>query len=266
MNQARIESLTRSPGATASRRSLGRALAAGGLGTLFGSAFGPLNTDAKQKRNKKNNKKRTTTTVTRTVRQSVTRTFTSTVPITIPSAPPGQINLPASPYPASIIVSGFTNGAITDINLLLTDFTSSYASDVQILLSRDDGRRALVMSDIGEGISVTDIDLTLDDEAAEPLSRTAVSSGTFQPTDFGPGTSLFPDPAPAPNGNVALSTFDGADPNGIWQLWVITSGGAPGDLVGWELRITAEVDAGTVDEQVPVAKHKKHKKQGKRGR
>src|SRR5687768_1474023 len=176
MDNDRISGLTRSLDATASRRDLGRALAGGALGTLFGAAFGALDTDARKKRDKKKGKRQTTKTVTRTVRQPVTRTFASTVPITIPSAAPGQINLPASPYPAAITVSGFTNGAITDINLLLTDFTSSYASDVQILLSRDDGRRALVMSDIGEGISVTDIDLTLDDEAAAPLSRTAVSS------------------------------------------------------------------------------------------
>jgi hypothetical protein len=262
MKQDSIETFTRSPGATASRRDLGRALAGGALGTLVGSAFGALEADAKKKRDKKR-KKLKSKTVTRTVRQSVTRTFTSTAPITIPSAAPGQINLPASPYPAAITISGFANGVITDVNLLLTDLTSSYGSDVQILLSLDDGRRALVMSDIGEGLSVTDIDLTLDDEAAAPLSRTALSSGTFQPTDFASGTNMFPAPAPAPNGNVALSTFDGADPNGTWQLWVMTSGGAPGDLGGWALQITAEVDAGTVDERVPVAKHKKHKKQGK---
>ena len=192
----------------------------------------------------------------------MTQTFTSTGPITIPNGAGGQINLPASPYPAAITVSGFANGAITDINLLLTDLTSSYGSDVQILLSRDDGRHALVMSDIGEGISVTDVDLTLDDEAAAPLSRTALSSGTFRPTDFAAGTNTFSAPAPTPNGNVALSTFDGADPNGTWQLWVMTSGGAPGDLGGWALQITAEVDV-----QVPEpiqAKDKKHKKKGKR--
>ena len=46
----------------------------------------------------------------------------------------------------------------------------------------------------------------------------------------------------------------------------MTSGGAPGDLGGWALEITAEVDAGEVDEQVPIAKAKKHKKKGKRRR
>jgi hypothetical protein len=265
MNQDSFEVVTRSPGATASRRDVGRALAGGGLGALFGAAFGALAVDAKKKRDKKKDKKPQFTTVTRPVRQPMTQTFTSTAPLTIPSAPPGQINLPASPYPAAITVSGFTNGAITDIDLLLTDLTSSYASDVQILLSHG-GRRALVMSDIGDGISVTDIDLTLDDEAAAPMSRTALSSGTFQPTDFDPGTDMFPAPAPTSNGNVALRTFDGADPNGTWQLWVITSGGAPGDLGGWALEITAEVDAGTVEERVPATKHKKHKKHGKKRR
>src|SRR5688500_3157517 len=185
------------------------------------SSWGDVAVAAKGKHHKNKDKKPTVTTLTRTVLQPVTQTFTSSGPITIPNGGPGQLNLPASPYPAAITVSGFTNGAITDVNLLLTDLTSSYGSDVQILLSRDDGRRALVMSDIGEAISVTDIDLTLDDEAAAPLSRTALSSGTFRPTDFAAGTDTFPAPAPSPNGNVALSTFDGADPNGTWQLWVV---------------------------------------------
>jgi hypothetical protein len=253
--------LTRSSGATASRRDVGRALAGGGLGTILGWALGALKADAKKNRDKKKDKQPQSKTATRMVRQSVTQTFTSTEPITIPNGGGVQINLPASPYPAAITVSGFTNGAITDINLLLTDLTSSYGSDVQILLSRDDGRRALVMSDVGEAIIVTDVDLILDDEAAAPLSRTALSSGTFQPTDFASGTNMFPAPAPAPNGNVALSTFDGANPNGTWQLWVMTSGGAPGDLGGWALQITAEADV-----QVPAqTKDNEHKKGKKRG-
>jgi subtilisin-like proprotein convertase family protein len=44
------------------------------------------------------------------------------------------------------------------------------------------------------------------------------------------------------------------------------AGGDIGDLRSWELRITAEVDTGTVDEPVPANKAKKHKKKGKRRR
>ena len=214
MDHNRFDALTRALGAAASRRDFGRALAGGGLGTLFGSAFGTLDADAKKKRDKKKSKKLKSKTVTRTVRQPVTQTFTSSGPITIPNGAPGEINLPASPYPAAITVSGFTNGAITDINLLLTDLTSSFGSDVQILLSRDDGRRALVMSDIGDGISVTAVDLTLDDEAAAPLSRTALSSGIFRPTDFPAGTDMFPAPAPAPMAMLPSAPSTGRIPTG----------------------------------------------------
>jgi len=42
--------------------------------------------------------------------------------------------------------------------------------------------------------------------------------------------------------------------------------GNAGDIRGWELRITAEVDNGTVDKQVPGKKHKKHTRHGKRSR
>jgi hypothetical protein len=52
-----FDALTRSLGATASRRSLGRALAGGGLGTLLNSALGALAVDAKQKRHRKKEKK-----------------------------------------------------------------------------------------------------------------------------------------------------------------------------------------------------------------
>jgi hypothetical protein len=218
---------------------------------------------AKGKKHKKDKPK--TRTVTRIVRGTVTESFISTAPIAFTVAAPNEIQIPASPYPAAIEVSGFTNGVITDVNLILTDLTNGFVSDVGVLVSHDDGRRALVMSDVGDGIIVTDVDLTLDDEAAAPLSKTAVSSGTFQPTDFNAGgPETFPAPAPQPNGSVALSTFDGTDPNGTWQLWVKDSaGGDPGDIGGWALEITAEVDTGTVDEQVPVAKNKKHKKRGK---
>ena len=53
------------------------------------------------------------TTVTRIVRGSVTRTFTSADGFRIPSF--GM----AAPYPSAIAVSGFTNGAITDVDLIL---------------------------------------------------------------------------------------------------------------------------------------------------
>src|SRR5687768_6230703 len=123
MHQDRFETVTRSLDTTPSRRDLGRALAGGALGTLVGSAFGALAVDAKKHRDKKKPKSKT---ITRTVRQSVTQTFTSTVPITIPKGAPTNLSGPADPYPSTIAVSGFSNGAITDVNLLLNDFTNTF--------------------------------------------------------------------------------------------------------------------------------------------
>jgi hypothetical protein len=225
---------------------------------------------AKGKKHKTNGKKRKTTTVTRTVRGPVTQTFTSAGTITIPAGAPGTTKGNANPYPSKIEVSGLPNGVITDVDLLLQDFSHAVPEDVDILLSAPDGRRALVMSDAGRIFRVTNIDLTLDDEAAAPLTQFELDSGTFRPTDFssaGDVPDTFTAPAPALDGSVALNTFDGANPNGTWQLFATDdASGDTGDFRAWALRITTEVDTGTVDQRVPVKKDKKHKKQGKRRR
>jgi subtilisin-like proprotein convertase family protein len=229
------------------------------------SPWGELAVEAKGKNHKQKGKKPRSKTITRTVRQPVTQTFTSSGPITIPQGAPGTTKGPATPYPSAIEVSGLTNGTITDVNLILDDVTHSYLSDLDILLSTSAGSRALVMSDVGALVGATDVDLTLDDEAGASLPNDRLSSGTFRPTDLGLIADTFAAPAPAPNGIVALSTFDGADPNGTWQLWVVDDRDDDvGDIASWALQITAEVDTGTVTERIPVTKAKKHKKHKKR--
>jgi hypothetical protein len=223
-----------------------------------------------KKPNKDANRKRRqprTTTVTRTVRGPLTQTFTSSGPLAIPAAGTGEG--PANPYPSMIEVSGFSNGVITDVDLVLQDLTHAEPGQIDVLLVKDDGRRALVMSDTARVVaSVTNIDLTLDDEAAVALPELGpVDSGVFRPTNF-----LDPDPfaapAPAPDGSVALSTFDGANPNGTWRLFVMDDASPldVGDMRGWALRITADVDLAAVDEQKPAGKDAKKGKKGKKGR
>jgi hypothetical protein len=223
---------------------------------------------AKAKKHKKKDKPKFTT-VAHTVRQPVTQTFTSSEPMTVPNGAPGTTLGPASPYPSAIAVSGFPNGVITDVDLLLLGVTHVIPKDFDILLSAPDGRRALVMSDVGDDITVTNIDLTLDDEAATHLPQISFDSGVFQPTDFslaGGPPDPFDTPAPTPDGSVALSTFDGANPNGTWQLWVMDDAtGQVGSIRAWALRITAEVDTGSVDEHVPSDKDaRKHKRKRRR--
>jgi hypothetical protein len=200
--------------------------------------------------------------VSRTVRQSVTQTFTSTGRIAVPND--SDMIRPtfgkASPYPSTIDVSGFTNGVITDVNLTLTDVSHRALGDVDVLLSKED-RQALVMSDVSFQFgSATDVDLNLDDEAAASLpdGQLPMTSGTFRPTNVDARRDTFDAPAPTPNGAVALSTFDGADPNGTWQLWVMDNADADvGEIGGgWSLEITAAVD---VPAQAQAQRHPKSK-------
>jgi subtilisin-like proprotein convertase family protein len=221
------------------------------------SPWGDVAVEAKGKKHKHKKKPKF-----KTVRKEVTRTFASGKPILIPAGAPASRKGPADPYPAAIDVSGFKHGEITDVNLVLTDLTHSHYDDLDVLLSTSDGHRALVMSDVGDIHDVADeeIDLVLDDEAAAsmPGEGEYLRSGTFRPTNLvGYTVDTFDAPAPAPDGNVALSSFDGANPNGTWQVWVMdNSNGNYGDIGSWALEITAEVD---VEVKAKQKKHKKHR-------
>jgi hypothetical protein len=228
----------------------------------------------KHKKKDKRNNRRQTANRTQTVRVPVTQTFTSAVPFAILGD--GYAESVASPYPGTIAVSGFTNGVVTDVNLVLTDLSHAYPDDLDLLLSASNGRRAFVMSDVGSNHPVTNLDLVLDDEAAAALPDDApLSSGTFRPAIFGntsDADEIFPAPAPTHNNTVALSAFDGADPNGTWQLWVMDDSSSDnGDLEGWALQITAEVDVEVPAEDADGKngkKGKKHKndRRGKKGK
>jgi hypothetical protein len=220
------------------------------------STWGDVAVEAKGKKHKKARKPKFST-----VRQEVTRTFSNAEPITVFNDPDGN-RIPATPYPTAIEVSGFSNGTITDVNLSFTGLTYNHPDGLDVLLNASDGRRALVMSDRGGIDGVVNLDLTLDDEAAAelPTYPATLSSGTFRPTNNSSSGSEYDDafdaPAPAPDGSIALSTFDGSDPNGAWQLWVMDDGADDvGVIAGWALEITAEVDV--------KVKHKKKHKKGK---
>jgi len=221
---------------------------------------------AKAKKHKKKDKPKFTT-VTRTVRQPVTQIFASTGAITIPNGSLGTTQGNANPYPAAINVNGFANGVITDVNLTLHGLSHTAPVDLDILLvpGQLSGQDAIVMSDVGNDHDVTGITLTLDDQAAAPLSvNDPLTTGTFKPNNFAGSADNFP--GQTPSGNGLLSLFNGGNPNGSWQLFVVDdSSGDTGQLAGgWSLQITAEADV-QVQERDPVTKDTKHKKH-KKGR
>jgi len=110
---------------------------------------------------------------------------------------------------------------VVDVNVTLNSFDHTWPDDVDMLLVGPGGQTATIMSDAGGGNNVHYLTITLDDQAASPLPDSqALTSGTFQPTDYEPGDP-FPAPAPPPSGNVALAVFNGTNPNGIWHLYIV---------------------------------------------
>ena len=252
---------------------LALALVASGAAPLVG---GYETTAAKSKgRRPKPASPPTITTITQTQTRLVSRTqtFASRGAIEIPNASPGLAL--ANPYPATIAVNGFTNGRITDVNVRLRNINHTYPDDLDIMLVKG-ATTVFLMSDAGEADDVIDLNLTLDDEAAASLpDAKALANGTYLPTNFEVGDA-FPAPALAPSGSTSLTAFDGLDPNGQWQLFIVDdyAFGEPGSITaGWELEITAQVKETTtigrpndVAEQPASLKGKKGRKGGKGGK
>jgi len=172
--------------------------------------------------------------------KKVTKTFSNSTAMTTDGSDE------ATPYPSTIQVSGFKKGKILKVRVFLNGYSAPVPDNIDVMLSATQipGQTAVIMSDVGAAIAVSDIDLILDDDAPTSLPDDGpLVSGTFKPTNINAGADSFPAPAPTPSGNSALSVFNGANPNGTWQLWVDDDpGNGPAEFAGgWSIEITAKV-------------------------
>ena len=129
-----------------------------------------------------------------------------------------HFNLASTPYPSTLDVGGL--GAVSDVDLTLHGFTSTYPDDMDVLLVGPGGQQALVMSDAGGGTDVNDLTVTFDDEAVSAVQDAGgLGNGSFRPVNYDPASDQLGAGAPPVNGNTALSVFDGLSPNGQWRLF-----------------------------------------------
>jgi subtilisin-like proprotein convertase family protein len=150
----------------------------------------------------------------------------------------------ATPYPSVITVSGLT-GSVTDVNVTVSGLSHDFPDDAGLLLVSPEGQSVILMADSGGGESVSGINLTFDDAASDPVpdNTALVSESTYRPSQ---GTPRFPDNcdasfpgAPAGPYGTSLSVFNGTDPNGNWQLYVIDDTFLfTGSITGWSLDIS----------------------------
>ena len=165
-----------------------------------------------------------------------------------------------TPYPSEIQVAGV--GTVTDLDVLLHGFTSTFPGDVELMLVGPTGAQVTLLSDAGGGGDVTDIELAFDDSAsgtvpAESTDEDPVPAGTYRPTDVAEvgDADDYPAPAPATTGAASLAVFNGTNPTGTWRLYAFDE--EAGDLTSidaWTLQIDSDDSAApTGSGNVPAA-------------
>jgi len=163
-------------------------------------------------------------------------TFSNPQAITVPD------DGPANPYPSSIAVSGMS-GSVTDVSVEIPDIVHNWSRDFDILLVSPTNRGVLLLSDAGS--SPISGSIRFADGSPSPIEDgQIVLPGTFAPTNYGTEVDVFPN-GPSPVMGQAMSHFDGEDPNGSWQLWVVDDlqSDVNGSMSqGWRITITAEED------------------------
>ncbi|MBG89377.1 MAG: hypothetical protein CMO80_21120, partial [Verrucomicrobiales bacterium] len=180
-------------------------------------------------------------------------TFDNSALITIPETVSVPAVGKASPYPATISVTG-VEGLVNRVKVKLNRLTHTWPADLDILLVAPSGQSVLLMSDAGSGNSVNNATLTFDDNALLELPNEAglIVSTSYRPTDYAP-QDFFPAPAPQGPYTNGLNDLSGINPNGTWSLYVYDDTDLSfGNLLeGWSLELNsvngqADVAANTV--------------------
>jgi subtilisin-like proprotein convertase family protein len=152
----------------------------------------------------------------------------------------------ATPYASTITASGLT-GAITDVNVTLTNLNHLNPDDLDIVLIGPSGKRIILLSDAGGATDVANANLTFDDAGAATVPDAGpLVTATVKPTNFGTGDTMPDLMPPYPNSTTAgtatlASVFNGTDPNGTWSLYVVDDATTSAGTImgGWSIDITA---------------------------
>ncbi len=146
--------------------------------------------------------------------------------------------VPATPYPATLVLSGL-RGPLRHLKVSLNSVTHTSPADLDIVLVGPGGQKVMLMSDAGGGNPITDTFLTFDD-GAPAMTTGQLMTGTYRPTDLQPGDTL-PPSAPAGPYGTTLEVFNGTDPNGTWSLYVVDDAGVDvGTSRGFSLMVTTD--------------------------
>jgi subtilisin-like proprotein convertase family protein len=188
-------------------------------------------------------------------------TFTSSTATRIPGT--GTIGV-ADVYPNNLTVSGLTGNK--KIKLELTNLSTTYPGDMDLLLVGPGGQKFVVFSD-GVNAFATQTNATVvfkDDAAAVIPTASTQMAGEWRPTDHNVAPAdawAAPAPAgpyssPAPTGSATFASVfgtNGTNLNGTWSLYAVDdTSGDFATIAGWKLTFEANDFVCQVD-QPPTA-------------
>lgn len=160
---------------------------------------------------------RCSTASTRTASGSSSSTMTS--PATPASSPAGTSTCTSrAPGAATSVTVAGTTGPVTDVDLQLHGVDAVCGYDFDMMLVGPQGQKAMVWSDAAGCDTLTGLEITLDDEAAQPLPiSTMPASGTYRLADddsYSYDYDNIPGVSSGAEVGSALSAFDGSSANG----------------------------------------------------
>jgi subtilisin-like proprotein convertase family protein len=192
---------------------------------------------------------------------AVAAALASTTALSSPAAHAAPTTLvvtnPIAFTPPDNLVSGLSRqvtvvgqtGLVTDLDVTLNAFTSTYPEDLDLLLVGPNGRSVMLMSDACADIDVSNLTIRIDDEAAGPPTDAGPCvSGSYVPFN----TDEDDDNRPT---SPALSAFDGISPNGTWTLFGADDGANDATTFGGGFTLTFQVS----DKVLPTVTFKKPK-------
>lgn len=171
----------------------------------------------------------------------VTKTSPAGGAIAIPAgAPVVTASGVAGPYPAAITVGGLPASGVRVKSVQLNGLNHTWPSDLDILLQAPNGSHVILMSDRGGSTDIINASLVFDDAALIDLPNTAITSGTYRPTNVAaPDNFTAPGPGAVNQINPRLANFSG-NFNGDWKLYIVDQfSGDVGSISSWS--ITFEV-------------------------
>jgi subtilisin-like proprotein convertase family protein len=194
---------------------------------------------------------------------TATLAFANTGAISIPQGPttPGQLQQgAATPYPSPIKIAGL-GGAVSSVQVAIVGLNHQHTEDLDIMLVGPDNKTAvMLMAHAGAGGGgASGLRLTFNDSAASAIPQNgALSSQTYQVADYSGGL-VMPAPAPPRPYGANLAAFNGLDPNGNWQLFVLDDTFPTGGSIdsGWVLYLQTKpgivgIAAQTTPENTPL--------------